>query len=132
MGTPPAGALEDHPQVVVRSAPPDPGQLAAWTAHIWSGGVPAVVARPGVFEAGLAGVPTISATPAAGTDGELTLTSPSDPAVWVATLLAVADDQARGRWSARALARADALRGPEASRMAVERFLGWATAEGAR
>jgi hypothetical protein len=127
-----APGLEDHPQVLIRSDPPDAGQLAAWTAHLWSAGVPAAPARPGVFEAALAGVPTITAARAEGTDGELVITSPLDPAAWLATVEAVNDDQARRRWSARARARAEALRGPEASRLATERFLGWATAAGAR
>ncbi len=128
VGTVSAPGLEDHPQVVIRSGPPDRGQLAAWTAHLWSAGVPPVVARPGVFEAAMAGVPTVTAARAEGTDAELTITTPLDAAAWLTALDAVTDDRARRRWSARAMARAETLRGPEASRIATERFLGWATA----
>ncbi len=130
VGHPPGALARDHPQVVVRSRPPDPGQLAAWTAQIWSpdpedhGGRGDEV----VLEAGFAGVPTVSAAAVEGTDPELVVAPGADPAAWLAVLGALADDQARHRWSVRAARRAEGLRGPEASRLAVERFLSWATA----
>ncbi len=78
------------------------------------------------FEAGFAGVPTVTTCSVEGTDGELTLRRANDPTAWLGVLHTLTDDEARRRWSARARARAEDLRGPEASRTAVERFLGWA------
>ena len=126
VGMLPTGPLDDHPRVTIRSNPPDPGELAAWTAQIWSPGVPAGVASAAVFEAAFAGVPTVTACGVEGTDGELTVVRAHEAPVWLAALEALTDDRARRRWSARAEARAEGLRGPEASRSAVERFLGWA------
>jgi hypothetical protein len=122
------GELAHHERVLVRSRPPDPGQLAAWTAQIWCPSVAVTTPPPEVFAAGFAGVPTLCSSALGGIDPELTVADPTVSAGWRDRLEDLSDDRARRRWSTRARGRAEALRGTDARAAAVERLVSSARA----
>ena len=112
----------------IRRAPPDPGELAAWTVQLWSPPSGRPTWSSVLLAAAFAGVPTVTTAPMAGGDPELTLDPGAPGEAWIAVLTDVGDDARRRRWSQRAQARAVALQGPGAAASAIARLLGWATA----
>jgi hypothetical protein len=133
-------ALRDHPQVLRRAAEPDPGELAGWTAQLWTPSAGRVEAGGDVTvlaEASLAGVPTVigagDASAVGGlADPALTARSVRQAADWSAALGRVMDDgDDRARSAERARRAGQAIHGQAAATAAVSRFLGWLERVGA-
>jgi hypothetical protein len=124
-----------HPRVSVRAAQTGAEALSRWTVHVWSpslvnGGI-ADEPRP-FIEASAAGVPTVLPEPIEAAIGEYPLPGRFVQSLhgadgWSLTLRSLLDDEETWSGQSREAARwFDAMHGPAASDVAVNRFLGWA------
>ena len=136
-GVPPH--LLAHPRV--SPLPPLPGAaaLSHWTVHLWSPallGTGIVDTTTPFVEASAVGVPTVLPQPAQAAIGGspsqgLSVVQPHLADSWTVPLRSLLDDQeAWSTQSQEAVRRFDAMYGPAASEVAVNRFLGWALAKG--
>jgi hypothetical protein len=131
--------LLTHPRVSVLPALPGGESLSRWSMLLWT---PPLLAnglveelRPFV-EVSSVGVPIIFPKPIQRAIGaylppELLVKHPEQAGEWTAPVRSLLHDEARrSRQSREMIRRFDALYGPAASEVAVNRFLGWALQEG--